>query len=193
MPVPVVKARANWRCQAQISIELQLFGEPKALIRRSTQGCASDSAVPELVVTPNATASGPLSDEMRRNAAAVSSRASSHEIRCQPGSGSPFGRVRRSGYKSRSSAYTSPGEARPLAHSDLPVGCDGSGSIATSRPPSTTASQPQRDTQRAQKAGMRRREFPDMRKSPTKLPNYRKDKPAIRLGPADGRMGRASV
>jgi hypothetical protein len=31
------------------------------------------------------------------------------------------------------------GAARPLAHSAFPVGCDGSGSIATSRPSSTTA------------------------------------------------------
>src|SRR5271166_6118690 len=73
MPAPVVKARANWRCHAQISIELQLFGEPKTLISRSTQGCASESAVPELVVTPKATASGPLSAAMRRSAVAVSS------------------------------------------------------------------------------------------------------------------------
>jgi hypothetical protein len=61
----------NWRCQAQISIELQLLGEPNALISRSTHGCASDSAVPELVVTPKATASEPLSAAMRRNAAAA--------------------------------------------------------------------------------------------------------------------------
>jgi hypothetical protein len=54
-------------------------------------------AVPELVVTAKATASGPLSVAIRRIAAAVSSSASSHEIRCHPGSASPFGRVRRSG------------------------------------------------------------------------------------------------
>src|SRR5690242_7350484 len=120
MLVPVVKARANVRCHEQISIELQLLGEPKALISRSTQGCASDRAVPELVVTPNATASGPLSAAMRRNAAAVVSSASSQEIRCQPGSGSPLGRVRRRGYSSRSEASTSEGDARPLAQSASP-------------------------------------------------------------------------
>src|SRR6266702_3549154 len=66
IPVPVVKARAYWRCQAQISTELQLFGEPKALIKRSTQGCASEIAVPEVFVTAKATASGPLSAAIRR-------------------------------------------------------------------------------------------------------------------------------
>src|ERR1700746_2305570 len=125
MPVPVVNARAYWRCQAQISHALQLFGEPNALISRSTQGCASDIAVPELVVTAKATASGPLSDAIRRIAAAVSSSASSHEIRRQPGSGSPFGRVRRIGWSSRSGASTKAGEARPLAHTALPVGVVG--------------------------------------------------------------------
>src|ERR1700738_1164282 len=97
MPVPVVKARAYWRCQAQIAHALQLFGEPKALISRSIQGCASEIAVPELVVTAKATASGPLSVGIRRIAAAVSAIASSHAIRCHPGSASPVGRVRRSG------------------------------------------------------------------------------------------------
>ena len=77
-------------------------------------------------------------------------------MRCQPGSGSPFGRVRRSGNNRRSRASTSSGAARPLAQSALPVGCDGSGSSATSRPSSTTASHPQRETQSGQNAGMRR-------------------------------------
>src|ERR1051325_4773548 len=97
MPVPVVNWRAYWRCQAQISQALQLLGEPKALTSRSTQGCASDIAVPELVVTANATASGPDSAAIRRRTAAVSLSASSHEMRRQPGSGSPFGRVRLTG------------------------------------------------------------------------------------------------
>src|SRR5215469_4313246 len=97
IPVPVVNARAYCRCQAQISQALQLFGEPNALINRSTQGCASDIAVPELVVTAKATASGPLSAAIRRIAAAVSSSASSQEMRRQPGLESPFGRVRRTG------------------------------------------------------------------------------------------------
>src|SRR3974390_3521155 len=91
MPVPVVNARAYWRCQAQISHALQLFGEPNALISRSTQGCASDIAVPELVVTPKATASGPLSTAIRRSAAAVWSSSSSQDIRRHPGGWSAFG------------------------------------------------------------------------------------------------------
>jgi len=45
------------------------------LINRWIQGCASEIAIPELMVTPNATASGPLSAAMRRSAAAVSSSA----------------------------------------------------------------------------------------------------------------------
>src|SRR5262249_36496028 len=97
MPVPVVNARAYCRCQAQISHALQLFGEPNALISRSTQGCASDIAVPELVVTAKGTDSGPSLDAIGRIAAAVLPSASSQEMRCQPGSGSPFGRVRRTG------------------------------------------------------------------------------------------------
>ncbi len=118
--------------------------------------------MPAVVVTAKATASGPLSAAMRRSAAAVSSSASSQLMRCHPGSGSPFGRVRRRGNSSRSGASTSSGEARPLAQSALPVGCDGSGSSATSRPPSTTASQPQREVQRGQKAEMRRRKASGM-------------------------------
>ena len=106
--------------------------------------------MPAEVVTAKATASGPLSAAIRRNAVAVSSSASSQPMRRQPGSASPFGRVRRSGYSSRSAASTSSGEARPLAQIEAPVGCDGSGSIATNRPFSTTASQPQRDTQSGQ-------------------------------------------
>jgi hypothetical protein len=75
--------------QAQSSVALQLFGEPKALISRSVQGVASEIAVPDGVVTAKATASGPLSAAIRRIAVAVSSSASSQVIRCQPGLGSP--------------------------------------------------------------------------------------------------------
>src|SRR5262249_39583537 len=56
----------------------------------------------------------------------------------------------------RSGASTKAGEARPFAHSALPVGCAGSGSIANSRPSSTTATQPQREAQSGQNAGTRR-------------------------------------
>ena len=48
-------------------------------------------------MTAKATASGPLSAAIRRIWAAVSSSASSQVMRRQPGSGSPFGRVRRIG------------------------------------------------------------------------------------------------
>jgi hypothetical protein len=82
---------------AQISQPLQLLGDPNALTSRSAQGCASEIAVPADVVTAKATASGPLSAAIRRSAAAVSSRASSQLMRRHPGSGSPFGRVRRKG------------------------------------------------------------------------------------------------
>src|SRR5262249_38506311 len=73
--VPGVRARAKVRCQLQRSQELQLFGEPNALTNRSTHGCASDNEVPALVVTPNATASEPLSAAIRRRVASVSSSA----------------------------------------------------------------------------------------------------------------------
>jgi len=193
MPAPVVKARANWRCHEQISTELQLFGEPKALISRSTQGCASESAVPALVVTPKATASGPLSAAMRDSAGAVSSSASSQEIRCQPGSGSPFGRVRRTGWSSRSDASISAGEARPLAHRALPVGCDGSGSIATRRPSSTTASQPQREAQSGQNAGMRRRVLSDIDTSTLLEPMVQQYSTDSRQDHAAGRLGQGRI
>ena len=49
-----------------------------------------------------ATLSGPSRSASRRRLAAVISSASSQPIRCQPGSGSPFGRVRLRGYRSRS-------------------------------------------------------------------------------------------
>ena len=50
----------------------------------------------------NTTLSGPCSAAMRRRLAATVSSASSQLIRCQPGSASPFGRVRFSGWSSRS-------------------------------------------------------------------------------------------
>jgi len=126
----VVNVLAKSRCQAQISFALQLFGEPNVLISRVTQGAASEIAVPAVVVTAKATASGPSSAAIRLMAAAVTSSASSQLMRRHPGSGSPFGRLRRSGNNSRSDASTSSGEARPLAQIASPVGCDGSGSIS---------------------------------------------------------------
>ena len=50
----------------------------------------------------NATLCGPCAAASRRIAAAVASSASSQEISVQPGSASPFGRVRRKGWVSRS-------------------------------------------------------------------------------------------
>ena len=52
--------------------------------------------------SPSTTAIGDSTSFIRRIADAVRSSASSQPIRCQPGSRSPFGRVRRSGWVSRS-------------------------------------------------------------------------------------------
>ncbi len=49
----------------------------------------------------NATLSGPCVAASLRIAAAIASRASSQEISTQPGSESPFGRVRRKGVVNR--------------------------------------------------------------------------------------------
>ena len=93
MSAPKVYAVAKSRCQAQSSSPQMVFGLPKSRISRSIQGNPSEIAVPAGVVTAKATASGPAS----RIRAAVQSSASSQVIRVQPGSGSPFGRVRRIG------------------------------------------------------------------------------------------------
>ena len=50
----------------------------------------------------NATACGPCRAAISRMAFAVASSASSQEIGTQPGSASPFGRVRRNGWVRRS-------------------------------------------------------------------------------------------
>jgi len=62
----------------------------------------SPIAVVEVEDKVKATASGPCRSATRRIAAAVSSIAVSQSIGSHPGSGSPFGRVRRSGRVSRS-------------------------------------------------------------------------------------------
>ena len=62
----------------------------------------SPIAVVEGEARVKATACGPYRSATRRIAAAVRSSASSQLIRSQPGSASPFGRVRRSGWVSRS-------------------------------------------------------------------------------------------
>ncbi len=78
------------------------FGVPNAFISRRMNGMASPIAVVDGEDWLKLTASGPCRCAIRRIAAAVRSSASSQEMRSQPGSGSPFGRVRRSGWVSRS-------------------------------------------------------------------------------------------
>ena len=78
------------------------FGVPKAFASRWMKPVESPIAVVEGEDTVKATACGPCRSATRRIAAAVRSSASSQPIRSQPGSGSPFGRVRRSGWVSRS-------------------------------------------------------------------------------------------
>ncbi len=78
------------------------FGLPKARIKRWIQGNESSIADVDGETTLNTTLSGPCCAASRRSPVAVSSSASSQLIRCQPGSGSPFGRVRFSGWSSRS-------------------------------------------------------------------------------------------
>ena len=81
----------------QSSIAIAALGLPKTRRRRSTQGKPSCIAVPAVVVMPNATVSGPDSFASRVSVPAIVSSASSQPMRCQPGSVSPFGRVRFSG------------------------------------------------------------------------------------------------
>jgi hypothetical protein len=78
------------------------FGVPKAFINRCRKGAESPIAVVEGDDWLNATLCGPCVAASRFIAAAVASSASSHEISIQPGSASPFGRVRRKGRVSRS-------------------------------------------------------------------------------------------
>jgi hypothetical protein len=78
------------------------FGVPKAFTSRRTKGAESPIAVVEGEDWLKATLDGPCAAASRRIAAAVVSRASSHEISTQPGFASPFGRVRRKGRVSRS-------------------------------------------------------------------------------------------
>ena len=79
-----------------------MFGVPNACISRRTKTRESPMAVVDGEDWLKATACGPSRSAMRRMAAAVSSSAASQEISSQPGSGSPFGRVRRNGRVSRS-------------------------------------------------------------------------------------------
>ena len=74
---------------------------PKAFISRRRKGAESPIAVVDGEDWLKATLRGPCAAASRRIAAAVVSRASSQEISTQPGSASPFGRVRRNGRVSR--------------------------------------------------------------------------------------------
>ena len=73
-------------------------------MKRRIQRKPSETAVPDGVVTPKATPSGPWRRATSRIFAAVQSSASSQLIRSQPASGLDFGPVRRMGCSSRSSA-----------------------------------------------------------------------------------------
>ena len=93
---------AKARPQPQTSRVMAAFGVPKAFASRWMKPVESPIAVVEVDDMVKATDCGPCRSATRRIAAAVRSSASSQLIRSQPGSGSPFGRVRRSGYVSRS-------------------------------------------------------------------------------------------
>src|SRR6266700_695401 len=70
------------------------FGVPNAFASRRMKPEESAIAVVDGEVRVKATDSGPCRSATRRIAATVRSSASSQPIRFQPGSGSPFGRVR---------------------------------------------------------------------------------------------------
>ena len=108
------------------------------------------TAVPLGVVMAKATPSAPWRALIASRRSAVSLSASSQEMRTQPGSAAPFGRVRLIGHSSRSSLCTSSGAARPLGQILWPVGWLGSASMAISLPSSTWAVTPQRERHCAQ-------------------------------------------
>jgi hypothetical protein len=101
-------------------------------------------------VALNTTDSGPWTRLRARSCAATVSSASSHVMRCQPGSPAPLGFVRMRGCSSRSAWFTISGAALPLTHSAWPVGCDGSGRNATNSPSVIVAFAPHRDTHSGQ-------------------------------------------
>ena len=119
-------------------------------MKRSTHSKLSTIGVPLGVVTPNATASAPLSARIAPSRLAISVSASSQDTSTQPGSAAPRGRVRLSGTVSRRGLATISGAARPLAHSAPPVGWLFNTSTLTKRPSSTTVTAPQRERQSVQ-------------------------------------------
>src|SRR3546814_18058500 len=117
-------------------------------MKRSSQGRESEIELALAEVMAKATASGPSLAAISFSRRAISSSASSQLTRCQPGSRASLGRVRRSGYKSRSLLCTISGAARPLGQRAPPVGCAGFGLTSTRRPFSTTLIEPQRERDR---------------------------------------------
>src|SRR4051812_19168347 len=91
---PKVYVVAWYRPQPHSSIAAHRLGLPSAFIKRSIQTCESDDADVEGEEDENTMLSEPDSAAIARSLAAVTSMASSQLICCQPGSGSPFGRVR---------------------------------------------------------------------------------------------------
>ena len=85
------------RPQPHSSIDPHRFGLPKARINRRIQTEESAMADVDPETWLNTTLSGPWRSAICRSLVAVTSSASCQLIRCQPGSGSPFGRVRFSG------------------------------------------------------------------------------------------------
>src|SRR5512146_1273472 len=94
MAAPNVYCVANMWPQPHSSIATHRFGLPYAFIRREIQARESSEADVEGDDALKTTLSAPCSAAMRRRLAATRSSASSQVMRCQPGSGSPLGRVR---------------------------------------------------------------------------------------------------
>ena len=148
---PKVYVDARYRPQPHSSIEQVKFGLPNARRSRVIQSTESLSAEVDGEADPNTTASGPLSSAISPSLEAIVSSASSQLICSHPGSGAPLGRVRRSGWSSRSGCSRTRGAALPFTQTARPVGWAGSGPIAVSRPSTTVAVAPQRDTHIGQK------------------------------------------
>jgi hypothetical protein len=112
--VPNVCFEPQIAFHVQICVVVRTFGLPNALARRSTHGSKSEAALPAGVARPKTTASAPCCARIFSSRDATVSSASSQEISTQPGFGSPFGRVRFIGWRSRSGEWTISGAAYPL-------------------------------------------------------------------------------
>src|SRR5512143_1729406 len=91
---PNVYCVAKYRPQPHSSMDTHRLGLPNAFIRRWIQSTESSEEEVDGEEALKTTLSGPCSAAILRRLADVKSRASSQLMRCQPGSGSPFGRVR---------------------------------------------------------------------------------------------------